>query len=216
MLFLPCDVSPHFRRPSEQGPGDLVKTSEKISLNRSSRFSKSPVEFSVNGIPALGCSSLTCKHLFHVLDTLQCFCQFIVLTAEGDADIPFPVTSEDKSGSNEHSGFMQHVFSQFFHVCTAVGYLAPEEHAYLVFVVGATQGMHDFSCQLTAVAVIRVVAVIPVLLCFQGSGGLPVAWHGTYRCRCCSLLSISIARSRHSRQACRYAIPACCGFCSWN
>ena len=72
---------------------------------------------------------------------------------------------------------MQHVFSQFFHVCTAVGDFAPEEHAYLVFVVGATQGMHDFSCQLTAVAVIRVVAVIPVLLCFQGSGGCQL--HGT-------------------------------------
>ncbi len=40
MLFLPCDFPPF--SASEQGPGDLVK---RRCLNRSSRFSKSPVEF---------------------------------------------------------------------------------------------------------------------------------------------------------------------------
>lgn len=96
------------------------------------------------------------------------------------------------------------------------GDFAPEEHAYLVFVVGATQGMHNFSCQLTAVAVILRCCRHTSLALLPGQWRLPVAWHGTYRCRCCFLLSISIARSRHSRQACRYASPACCGFCSWN
>ena len=66
---------------------------------------------------------------------------------------------------------MQPAFRQLLHIGTSVGYLAPEEHAYLFFVVRASQGVHDFACQPAAVAVVGVVAVIPVVFGFQCSGG---------------------------------------------
>ena len=51
----------------------------------------------------------------------------------------FPLLPKINPGVMNTLCFMQHVFSQFFHVCTAVGNFSPEEHAYLVFVVGTSQ-----------------------------------------------------------------------------
>ena len=66
---------------------------------------------------------------------------------------------------------MQHLFSQFFHVGAAIGNFSPEEHTYLFFIVCTSQCMHDFPCQMAAVAVVLVISVVPFLFGFQGVGG---------------------------------------------
>ena len=109
--------------------------------------------------------------IHYLLDAAQCFCQLLVLAAEGDADVSLAVAAEDKSRGDEYTRLVQHAFRQLLHICTGVGYFAPEEHAYLVFIVRASQGVHDFACQPAAVAVVGVVAVIPVVFGFQCSGG---------------------------------------------
>ena len=109
--------------------------------------------------------------IHYLLDAAQCFCQLLVLAAEGDADVSLAVAAEDKSRGDEYTRLVQHAFRQLLHIGTGVGYFAPEEHAYLVFIVCASQGVHDFACQPAAVAVVGVVAVIPVVFGFQCSGG---------------------------------------------
>lgn len=70
--------------------------------------------------------------IHYLLDAAQCFCQLLVLAAEGDADVSLAVAAEDKSRGDEYTRLVQHAFRQLLHICTGVGYFAPEEHAYLV------------------------------------------------------------------------------------
>mgnify|MGYP001539683753 FL=1 len=130
--------------------------------------------------------------LLHLPDALQCLFQFMVFAAKRDADIPFSVTSEDKSRRDKYACVVQHLFGQFFHVGAAIGNFSPEEHTYLFFIVCTSQCMHDFPCQMAAVAVVLVISVVPFLFGFQGIGGCQL--HG----------------AEHT------ASPAYCGSCSWS
>ena len=66
---------------------------------------------------------------------------------------------------------MQYTLGELLHIGVVIGDAAPEEHAHLVLVVGAAQGIHDGSCRLTTCTVIGVVAFVPVGLgieCLHG------------------------------------------------
>ena len=109
--------------------------------------------------------------IHYLLDAAQCFCQLLVLAAEGDADVSLAVAAEDKSRGDEYTRLVQHAIRQLLHICTGVGYFAPEVPAYLVVCVRAAQGVLDFAGLPAAVAVACGVAVIPVVFGFQCSGG---------------------------------------------
>ena len=57
---------------------------------------------------------------------------------------------------------MQHLFCQFLYIFAGSGNLSPKEHSYLFFVVGASQCFHNLTGEVTTVAVILVIAFIPV------------------------------------------------------
>ena len=108
-------------------------------------------------------------HLSHVPDTLQCFCRIVPAAMGRCVDIPFPVTSEDKSGEYEHSGFM-HVFSRLSTSVQLSGIL-PQRNMPGRFVVGCKPRV----CMISPANWRRLV-VIPALLSypsclFPGSGG---------------------------------------------
>lgn len=95
--------------------------------------------------------------------------QLILLTAEGDADEALTIAAEDKAGGEEDVCFVEHLLSQLLYVSIVVGYASPQEHSYLILVVAAAQRLHDFAGQLAAVAVVAVVALVPIGFTLQGS-----------------------------------------------
>ena len=64
---------------------------------------------------------------------------------------------------------MQHLFRQFLYILAGSGNLSPEEHSYLLFVVGASQCFHNLTGEVTTVAIVFVIAFIPVCFCFKSS-----------------------------------------------
>ena len=84
---------------------------------------------------------------------------------------PLAVASEDESGGDEYTGFVQYLFGQVFHIGIRVEDFPPQEHAYLFGVERAAQGVHDFLGQLPAAAIYVEVCLfvpfrtVPVCLC---------------------------------------------------